>query len=466
MKTHKGNLGAVIADIGRVTLDSLEKFRIPYDDIFFGKPWADVYVDDLAVHANMDTRREIGWMAEDEEAFDNEDTRSETSHLSHLSQAQQQKKVGAKGLVAPRAFNHVQVVGERFIKSSRSDAILGEMFFYSRMPDALTHLFPHVQSIGFEPETATYSVTMDRIKGVTYSHLLVGRSLTPGRFGAFLNALHEMHTAPASSTNTMAVPETLQRKFADSGVGGEGGDVYANYAAKLTSRFETYAEDYRALSPSITPLYHFILSRLQSYQNGNRAFVAEVIHGDPVFSNAILTDASESVKFFDVRAMQGDTFTLKGDVVYDLAKVYQSLQGYDHVLLSNPEESEGMERSCNRIITPEPEALERRVGGPAHALGTGSVPGIYLTDDSSPPREAGNGGGKFYLDPTDARLLTRLREQFWSHVEAKYEGKVRRDDIVLITGSLLFSLIPLHRGELRGMFLEMCRGVLGQLGQN
>ena len=48
MKTHKGNLGGVIADIGRVTFDTLEKFDIPYDELYFGKPHAHFYIDDNA----------------------------------------------------------------------------------------------------------------------------------------------------------------------------------------------------------------------------------------------------------------------------------------------------------------------------------------------------------------------------------------------------------------------------------
>lgn len=48
MKTHNGNVSKVIADIGKVTLDWLEKYEIPYDEIIFGKPWADVYIDDNA----------------------------------------------------------------------------------------------------------------------------------------------------------------------------------------------------------------------------------------------------------------------------------------------------------------------------------------------------------------------------------------------------------------------------------
>ncbi len=48
MKTHQGNVGAVIADIGRVTIDWLDKNQVPYDEIYFGKPWADIYIDDNA----------------------------------------------------------------------------------------------------------------------------------------------------------------------------------------------------------------------------------------------------------------------------------------------------------------------------------------------------------------------------------------------------------------------------------
>jgi capsule biosynthesis phosphatase len=46
MKTCEGNVAKVISKIGKITLDWLEKYQIPYDEIVFGKPWADVYIDD------------------------------------------------------------------------------------------------------------------------------------------------------------------------------------------------------------------------------------------------------------------------------------------------------------------------------------------------------------------------------------------------------------------------------------
>lgn len=48
MKTQDGNVGRVVHHIGKVTLDWLDKHGIPYDEIVFGKPYGDVYVDDLA----------------------------------------------------------------------------------------------------------------------------------------------------------------------------------------------------------------------------------------------------------------------------------------------------------------------------------------------------------------------------------------------------------------------------------
>lgn len=59
MKTHKGNVGAVLADVAMVTFENMKTFGIPFDEIFFGKPWAHVYVDDKAVHAMLDTEKVI-----------------------------------------------------------------------------------------------------------------------------------------------------------------------------------------------------------------------------------------------------------------------------------------------------------------------------------------------------------------------------------------------------------------------
>jgi capsule biosynthesis phosphatase len=49
MATCESNLGKVMKNIGKITLDWLERYRIEYDEIYFGKPNAEVYIDDRAI---------------------------------------------------------------------------------------------------------------------------------------------------------------------------------------------------------------------------------------------------------------------------------------------------------------------------------------------------------------------------------------------------------------------------------
>ena len=48
MATCESNMGKVIKNVGKVTLDWLEKNEIAYDEIYFGKPNANLYIDDRA----------------------------------------------------------------------------------------------------------------------------------------------------------------------------------------------------------------------------------------------------------------------------------------------------------------------------------------------------------------------------------------------------------------------------------
>ncbi len=49
MKTCEGNVGLVVARQGAVTLDWLKRHAIEYDEIHFGKPHAQIYIDDNAL---------------------------------------------------------------------------------------------------------------------------------------------------------------------------------------------------------------------------------------------------------------------------------------------------------------------------------------------------------------------------------------------------------------------------------
>jgi hypothetical protein len=70
---------------------------------------------------------------------------------------------------------------------------------------------------------------------------------------------------------------------------------------------------------------------LEAYEAGGFGRTA-VIHGDPVMSNIIINTFGK-VKLTDVSGKLGNTLSILGDETYDWAKLYQSVIGYDEILL-------------------------------------------------------------------------------------------------------------------------------------
>ena len=59
MQQHGGNVGAVIAACGHQTLQTLKDLDIPYDEIHFGQPYADLYIDSSIACASVDTEKDV-----------------------------------------------------------------------------------------------------------------------------------------------------------------------------------------------------------------------------------------------------------------------------------------------------------------------------------------------------------------------------------------------------------------------
>lgn len=52
MNSYNGNIGVINKNTAKVLLDWLDKWNIPYDEIFYGKPWSGhkgFYIDDRTV---------------------------------------------------------------------------------------------------------------------------------------------------------------------------------------------------------------------------------------------------------------------------------------------------------------------------------------------------------------------------------------------------------------------------------
>jgi capsule biosynthesis phosphatase len=264
-KTHKGNVGAIVADIGKITFDTLDKFDIPYDEIFFGKPYAQYYIDDLAVNANSSLDKALG-------IYDTD--------------------------IAPRSFNKVEYTDNTVIKHTSNK---GEIYWYKNIPESLQKYFPKVISI------QDNRIELERIDGISYSYLYTNKQLTQKHLSSLIDAIVYIHSSKQISEV----------------------DVYANYSKKLYQRITEYSELY--IKYDIVDLLNKIIHALQDYED-NKEGTAGIIHGDPVFTNVF--DTPTGIKLIDMRGKQGDEVTLYGDINYDLAKIYQSLIGYDNILNS------------------------------------------------------------------------------------------------------------------------------------
>lgn len=272
MRTHGGDTSAVIDDIGELTKRQLDRFNIPYDEIIFGKPYADMYVDDLAVLPQMGLERQTGFYMD-------------------------------SGL-EPRSWNTVEIQEKTVLKRGPADEISGEIGWYRNLPDELSSIAPKLV------RSDQGSLEIERVLGIPMSQLHVGGALTARDLETLLTTLDQLHSHPVAG----AV------------------DIYANYGDKIGTRSRDF--DCGHL-PDYAVLQEELLAWLEAYASRNLGRRG-LIHGDPVFTNVIVTPTHE-IKLIDPRGLVGKVATQAGDIFYDYAKVYQSLLGYDAILLEVPQ---------------------------------------------------------------------------------------------------------------------------------
>lgn len=69
MQTQGHNVGKVLKNVGKITLDWLERYEIQYDEIYFGKPNADITIDDRSLRFEnwSDITKSLIWTLAKEE---------------------------------------------------------------------------------------------------------------------------------------------------------------------------------------------------------------------------------------------------------------------------------------------------------------------------------------------------------------------------------------------------------------
>lgn len=292
MKTHNNNMGAAIKDIGMYTFNTLEEFGIPYDELIFGKPIADMYIDDRSVNPYRGDLKCMGYIGI-------EDVDKPLNSLN------------------PNKYNSIEVLGGKVVKRGPTKFIEGEIYYYNNIPKCyvLSKYFPIYYESAFDGDFGT--IIMEHIRGIPAYALYSMGVMTKNIMSKMFEFMDTLHFLKNESIKVNVEPES----------------VISNYTDKLISRF-AIKSDYPFEDAEIIQRHCF--DGLQKYISKNELEIVDYIHGDLWFSNIIVQFNGE-IKAFDMRGKMNDgLFTTGGDKLYDYAKMYQSVLGYDCILNDKP----------------------------------------------------------------------------------------------------------------------------------
>jgi hypothetical protein len=254
-------------------IDIMKKNNIHYDEIYFNKIDADFYIDYKNILFDNNIEKNLGFY---------------------------------KNKIESRDFNDVLYKDIKTYKKI-SDDLSGEIYYYQNIPLEIKDIFP----IMFCCDKNNKWYEMENINGIPISKLYLNEELTLEQFNHVLKTINRIHNCniELSLSNDNNI------------------NIYENYTNKITNRYNNY--DYSKFNNS-KKIYNFLIYELNNYEQKNLGKFS-IIHGDTVFTNILINNFGK-IKLIDMRGKINKTLTIFGDKMYDYAKIYQSLLGYDEIL--------------------------------------------------------------------------------------------------------------------------------------
>ncbi len=296
MQTHNSNVGKVLKDIAMITLQSLEDLNIQYDEIIFGKPIADIYIDDRALNPYYNSSSLFGIFFEQDDFIVNK--------------------------IDNNKYNKISKNDNVIIKIGPYNFIKGELYMYQNIPDEVHIYFPKL--LDFNKNNDMMELKLEYINAIPLYYLYKSKTLTTKIIDDLFDILNMFHSLDLKINITTS-------------------NIKANYIDKLRNRFNTndyYFNDAEIIFEKI----------IQDISNNFSPKLVSFIHGDFWFSNIMLTYTDE-YKFLDMKGQVDNILTTNGDTYYDFGKLYQSILGYDLVLHGDQIDKEYIQRNKNYFIS-------------------------------------------------------------------------------------------------------------------
>ena len=225
MRTHDGDIQKATEDIGKLTKKQLNEFGVVYDELIFGKPYADLYVDDLSISPFANIEKDSGFYMSSQ--------------------------------IPPRSWHQTRWIPDAIEKTADPEEICAEVNWYERLPEELNYLVPKLR------RSTETTIELERINGVPLSFMLVQNTLDVSILKKVLYALESIHLHPVECDS----------------------NIYANYVRKCQQRYQQMD---RSIREDAKVYKNKLLAWLKQYEERDMG-IPGFIHGDPVFTNILFT---------------------------------------------------------------------------------------------------------------------------------------------------------------------------------
>lgn len=283
MVTTNHNIGKALKNIGLTTLEKLKELGIEYDEIHFGKPYGDIYIDDKGFNSyDINLMEKIGFYDFDYRVAENPYKTNKYNNIIRLNNYQ--------------------------IRKTGID-LSGEIYFY-------TFINHHTILQKYFPKFYTYddnnSIVIEYINGTSISKIYYEGLFSPELLKKLLDTVYEFHNITITD-NIELTEEEIQQ----------------HYIHKFEERSKN-EKDYPF--DDFKEVYQKVKYNLHKFLKRNTP-IHSIIHGDLWFSNMMYY--KQNFYFYDMRGKIHQTLTIKGHKWYDYGKIYQSIIGLDAIILYN-----------------------------------------------------------------------------------------------------------------------------------
>jgi predicted unusual protein kinase regulating ubiquinone biosynthesis (AarF/ABC1/UbiB family) len=220
-------------------------------------------------------------------------------------------------------YNNINIINNTIKKTGLISKIRAEYLMYILVSTniGIQDNFPKIYTYREENERAI--LEMEYIEGITLYEKHKNQLINADDIKKILKLVSLFH----SQTYTISVNEE---------------NIKHHYADKLYKRFlekEQYPfNDFDIIKEKV-------LLCLNKYLVNNTFTISSFIHGDLWFSN-ILIDSKGNIKCIDPRGMINDINTSNGDILYDYAKLYQSVLGFDYAVYGESYNLDYLNKIC------------------------------------------------------------------------------------------------------------------------